>query len=73
MNRDRHNTENVYECQGHDGQPCGSLYDDSTISYRPGTNTLYCRTCQSERLRLLMEEMAVEHGLRQGNEQRITR
>jgi hypothetical protein len=71
MKRDLHNAEQVYQCQGYPAtnttpaRPCGQLHPGSTVAVRPGTETPYCDQCQSERLRLLTEVDAVDHGRKQ--------
>ena len=49
--------EHVYECRGWEDRPCGTLHSEATISTRPLTDTLYCDQCQSEDLRLCVEEV----------------
>lgn len=43
--------EQVYQCQ-----ECGSVWPETTISVRPISKVLYCRSCQGEDVRLVVEE-----------------
>ena len=80
MKRDTHNTEQVYVCDGwlaaphRPAMPCGTYHQESTVAVRETITdgrverTMYCDQCNSERLRLCDEAMAVEAGRLRGEE-----
>lgn len=67
MKRDTHNTEQVYYCDD-----CQTHHQESTVAVKEEivaghvSRTMYCDVCQSDDLRLLTEDDAVDHGRRQG-------